>query len=117
MTTTGQIRFHPMGIDSKILAFAPFNNPNCPQGGFIYCNADYDFRICMLPKHLSYDAPWPIRKVPLRCTAHFVVYHIESKTYVVALSTSEFSTKICRVAGEEKVLVCLMLCCFLFQQQ
>lgn len=103
MTTTGQMRLHPMGIDSKILSFAPFNNPNCPQGGFIYCNADYDFRICMLPKHVSYDAPWPIRKVPLRCTPHFVVYHIESKTYIVALSTSEFSAKICRVAGDEKV--------------
>ncbi|CAL8131581.1 unnamed protein product [Orchesella dallaii] len=105
MTTTGQFRLHPMGIDSKILAFAPFNNPNCPQGGFMYCNADYDFRICMLPKHLSYDAPWPIRKVPLRCTPHFIVYHIESKTYVVALSTSEFSAKICRVAGDEKEFI------------
>lgn len=57
----------------------------------------------MLPKHLYYDAPWPIKKVPLKCTAHFIIYHIESKTYVVALSNSEFSTKICRVSGDEKV--------------
>ncbi len=92
-----------MGIDSKILAFAPFNNPNCNFGGFIYCNADCEFRICTLAKHLSYDAPWPIRKVPLKHTPHFIVYHIESKTYVVALSSGELSAKICRIAGDEKV--------------
>jgi len=57
----------------------------------------------MLPKHLSYDAPWPIRKVPLRCTPHFITYHLESKCYVVALSTSEYSAKVCRIAGDEKV--------------
>lgn len=94
---------HSMGIDSRILAFAPFSNPNCPQGGFIYCNADFEFRICMLPKHLSYDAPWPVRKVPLRHTPHFIVYHLESKTYCVALSIGEPSARICRVAGDEKV--------------
>lgn len=38
-----------------------------------------ELRISVLPTHLSYDAPWPIRKVALRCTPHFVVYHPESK--------------------------------------
>ncbi|QQP56975.1 Uncharacterized protein FKW44_001820, partial [Caligus rogercresseyi] len=40
-----------------------------------------ELRICVLPTHLSYDAPWPVRKVPLRCTPHFITYHLESKTY------------------------------------
>lgn len=101
-----------MGIDGKILAFGAFNNPNCPHGGYIYANADSDFRICILSKHLSYDSPWPVRKIPVRCTAHFIAYHLESKTYCVALSETEPSAKICRVAGEEKVLPCKVACCF-----
>jgi cleavage and polyadenylation specificity factor subunit 1 len=105
VATSGQIRLQPMGIDSKILAFGVFNNPNCPQAGFIYSNADFDFRICVLPKHLTYDSPWPVRKIPVRCTPHFIAYHLESKTYCVALSESELSAKICRVAGDEKVIM------------
>ncbi len=48
----------------------------------------------MLPTHLSYDAAWPVRKVPLRCTAHFVTYHLESKTYAVATSMTETTEKV-----------------------
>ncbi|KAK2510537.1 hypothetical protein Q9233_017639, partial [Columba guinea] len=38
-----------------------------------------ELRISVLPAYLSYDAPWPVRKIPLRCTAHYVAYHVESK--------------------------------------
>lgn len=38
-----------------------------------------ELRISVLPTHLTYDAPWPVRKVPLRCTPHFVAYHFENK--------------------------------------
>ena len=48
----------------------------------------------MLPTHLSYDASWPVRKVPLRCTPHFVTYHLESKTYAVVTSSSETTDKV-----------------------
>ena len=41
-----------------------------------------ELRISVLPTHLSYDAPWPIRKVPLRCTPHFCQYHQESKVRI-----------------------------------
>ena len=40
-----------------------------------------ELRISVLPTHLSYDAPWPVRKVPLRCTPHFVAYNRESKVH------------------------------------
>ena len=53
-----------------------------------------ELRICVLPTHLSYDAPWPVRKVPLRCTPHFISYHLESKTYTVVTSVSEPTTKV-----------------------
>lgn len=45
-------------------------DPVSPQG---------ELRISVLPAYLSYDAPWPVRKIPLRCTAHYVAYHVESK--------------------------------------
>lgn len=53
---------------------------------------------------MSYDAPWPVRKVPLRSTAHFVTYHLESKTYCVVLSNAEPSTQYYRFNGEDKEL-------------
>lgn len=43
------------------------------------CPTQGELRISVLPAYLSYDAPWPVRKIPLRCTAHYVAYHVESK--------------------------------------
>lgn len=43
-----------------------------------------ELRICVLPTHVTYDAPWPIRKVPLRCTPHFLCYHPDSKVCMTA---------------------------------
>ena len=57
----GELRTHPMGIDSSIPCFAAFHNVNCPKG-FIYFNRKGVLRICVLPTHLSYGAPWPVRK-------------------------------------------------------
>ena len=82
LTGRGEMRTHPMPIDGSVPSFASFHNVNCPQG-FIYFNRKSELRISVLPSHLSYDAPWPVRKVPLRCTPHFVAYHMESKTYAV----------------------------------
>lgn len=92
-----------MSIDGDILNFVAFNNVNCPSG-FLYYNRLSELRICILPTHLSYDAPWPVRKVPLRCTPHFVTYHLESKTYCVVMSTAEPSTQYYRFNGEDKEL-------------
>ena len=78
MTQRGSLRIHPMGIDGAITCFAPFHNINCPKG-FLYFNKQGELRISVLPTHLTYDAPWPIRKVPLRCSPHFVAYHVDSK--------------------------------------
>ncbi|KAK0170083.1 hypothetical protein PV328_010688 [Microctonus aethiopoides] len=101
LTGRGELRAHPMGIDGSITSFAAFNNVNCPQG-FLYFNSKEELRICVLPTHLSYDAPWPVRKVPLRCTPHFVTYHVESKTYCVITSTSEPLKSYYRFNGEDK---------------
>ncbi|XP_015609072.1 cleavage and polyadenylation specificity factor subunit 1 [Cephus cinctus] len=101
LTGRGELRSHPMGIDGAITSFAPFNNVNCPQG-FLYFNRKEELRICVLPTHLSYDAPWPVRKVPLRCTPHFVTYHVESKTYCVITSTAEPLKSYYRFNGEDK---------------
>jgi cleavage and polyadenylation specificity factor subunit 1 len=103
MTARGELRTHPMTIDGEVLNFAPFNNINCPQG-FLYFNKKSELRIGVLPTHLSYDAPWPVRKVPLRCTPHFVTYHLESKTYCLVTSIAEPSNKYYKFNGEDKEL-------------
>lgn len=72
---------------------------------FILFKHQEELRICVLPTHLSYDAPWPVRKVPLRCTPHFVTYHLESKTYCVITSTAEPLKSYYRFNGEDKVRV------------
>lgn len=62
-----------------------------------------ELRISVLPIHLSYDAAWPVRKVPLRCTPHFITYHLESKTYCIALSQQRYTNVYFKFNGEDKV--------------
>ncbi|XP_075437589.1 cleavage and polyadenylation specificity factor subunit 1-like [Ascaphus truei] len=101
VTSRGALRLHPMTIDGYIESFAPFHNVNCPKG-FLYFNRQGELRISVLPAYLSYDAPWPVRKIPLRCTAHYVSYHVESKVYAVTTSVNELCSRIPRMTGEEK---------------
>ncbi|XP_071785220.1 cleavage and polyadenylation specificity factor subunit 1-like isoform X1 [Asterias amurensis] len=97
----GALRAHPMPIDGSVSCFAAFHNVNCPHG-FLYFNRQGDLRISVLPTHLSYDAPWPVRKVPLRCTPHFVTYHVDSKTYAVVTSSLEPLMKIWRLGFDDQ---------------
>ncbi|XP_051519107.1 cleavage and polyadenylation specificity factor subunit 1 [Myxocyprinus asiaticus] len=101
VTARGAMRLHPMTIDGAIESFSPFHNVNCPKG-FLYFNKRGELRISVLPTYLSYDAPWPVRKIPLRCTIHYVSYHVESKVYAVCSSVKEQCTRIPRMTGEEK---------------
>nr|XP_061808605.1 cleavage and polyadenylation specificity factor subunit 1 [Nerophis lumbriciformis] len=101
VTARGALRLHPMSIDGTIESFSPFHNINCPKG-FLYFNKQGELRISVLPTYLSYDAPWPVRKIPLRCTVHYVSYHVETKVYAVCTSVKEPCTRIPRMTGEEK---------------
>ncbi|XP_036421767.1 cleavage and polyadenylation specificity factor subunit 1 isoform X2 [Colossoma macropomum] len=101
VTSRGAMRLHPMTIDGSIESFSAFHNVNCPKG-FLYFNKQGELRISVLPTYLSYDAPWPVRKIPLRCTVHYVAYHVESKVYAVCSSIKEPCTRIPRMTGEEK---------------
>ncbi|CAC5370759.1 CPSF1 [Mytilus coruscus] len=101
MTTRGSLRIHPMIIDGPITCFSSFHNVNCPKG-FFYFNKLGELRITVLPTHLTYDAPWAVRKIPLRCTPHFVAYHPDSKTYAVVTSTPENCNKLPKTTTEER---------------
>ncbi|XP_005092153.1 cleavage and polyadenylation specificity factor subunit 1 [Aplysia californica] len=101
MTPKGSLRIHPMGIDGWITCFTPFHNVNCPKG-FLYFNRKSDMCICVLPTHVTYDAPWPIRKVPLRCTPHLITYHSDSKLYAVVTSVKESTNKFPRVQSDDR---------------
>ncbi|XP_053620009.1 cleavage and polyadenylation specificity factor subunit 1 [Plodia interpunctella] len=98
----GELRLQPLAPEqAPVSSFASFNNTNCPQG-FLYFNAKSELRISALPTHLSYDAPWPVRKVPLRMTPHFVTFHLESKTYCLVASVSNPSQTYYKFNGEDK---------------
>jgi len=101
VTSRGIPRLHPMNIDGGVTCFTSFNNINCPTG-FLYFNREGDLRVSVLPTHLSYDNPWPIRKIPLRCTPHFIVYHPHAKIYAVAQSTEEVVAEYVRQTGEDR---------------
>lgn len=101
MTSKGSLRIHPMGIDGWVTCFSPYHNVNCPKG-FLYFNRKSDLCICVLPTHVTYDAPWPIRKVPLRCTPHFTTYHCESKLYAVVTSSQEQTNKFPRIMSDDR---------------
>ncbi|XP_041375883.1 cleavage and polyadenylation specificity factor subunit 1-like isoform X2 [Gigantopelta aegis] len=101
MTSKGSPRIHPMGIDGPVKSFSSFHNVNCPRG-FLYFNRQGELRICVLPTHVTYDAPWPIRKVPLRCTPLFLCYHAESKTYAVVTNIPEPCNKLPKTTTDER---------------
>lgn len=102
LSARGELRLHALCTEeAPVATFAPFNNTNCPQG-FLYFNAKSSLRISALPTHLSYDAWWPVRKVPLRVTPHFVTFHLESKTYCLVASTHTPTTSYYKFNGEDK---------------
>jgi len=37
-----------------------------------------------------------VRKVPLRCTPHYLIYHVDTKTYILATSLAEPTNRIYR---------------------
>ena len=76
----------------------------------VLCLVQAELRISVLPTHLNYDAFWPVRKVPLRCTVHFVTYHIESKTYCIVTSVAEPTREYYKFNGEDKVCIYLYNC-------
>ncbi|XP_047519601.1 cleavage and polyadenylation specificity factor subunit 1 [Pieris napi] len=102
LTSRGELRLHPISSEeAPVASFASFNNTNCPQG-FLYFNAKGSLRISVLPTHLSYDASWAVRKVPLRETPHAVTFHLESKTYCLVSSVAQATTSYYKFNGEDK---------------
>ena len=101
MTSRGELRKHSMIVDGAITSFSPFHNVNCTKG-FLYFNQTNDLRIAQLPTQVTYDASWPLRKIPLKCTVHSITYHVHSKCYIAVTSSEETFDKLVRVAGEEK---------------
>ncbi|KAG7296758.1 hypothetical protein JYU34_020693 [Plutella xylostella] len=96
----GEPRLHPLQAPALAAAVA-FNNVNCAHG-LMYFDTQSELHICVLPSHLSYDSAWPVRKVPIRMSPHFVTYHVESKTYCLVGSHSQPQTSYYKFNGEDK---------------
>ncbi|XP_055902575.1 cleavage and polyadenylation specificity factor subunit 1 [Eupeodes corollae] len=103
LTIKGELRVHKLYGNATNKSFAPFNNINCP-GGFLFFDNSFNLKIAVLPNYLTFDAPWPIRKVPLRCTPRQIVYHRENRVYCVVTQTEEVTNKYYRFNGEDKEL-------------
>ncbi|XP_055705403.1 cleavage and polyadenylation specificity factor subunit 1 [Phlebotomus papatasi] len=103
LTPKGEFRTHRLYGKGVIKSFAPFNNINCPNG-FLYFDDSSELKIAVFPKYLTYDADWPMRKIPLRCTPMQICYHTERKIYCLVTNTSEVSQKYYRFNGEDKEL-------------
>lgn len=101
ITPHGHVTTHPMVLDGPIVSFATFNNVNCPNG-FLYFNKQGELRICVLPGHLTYNSPWPVRKIPLRMTPYHIAYEPDSKVYAVACAYYEYQKKVPRFHSEER---------------
>lgn len=101
---------HPLWFDGAINSFVPLKNSSITLSGFIYMNKKNDIRICTLPFEdfngkiatIYYDSPWILRKIQLRQTIHFIVYHEESKTYTCITSISESTNQLMQLGGEDK---------------
>ncbi|EDV21798.1 uncharacterized protein TRIADDRAFT_59883 [Trichoplax adhaerens] len=91
-------------VDGYVKCFAPFNIANCPNG-FLYFNSEEDLRICVLDQRFTYDCPWPVHKVPLRNTLHFITHHFVTKTYVIISSTMTVCEKMPHITTEDKEFI------------
>uniref|UniRef100_A0A1A9V1N0 Cleavage and polyadenylation specificity factor subunit 1 n=1 Tax=Glossina austeni TaxID=7395 RepID=A0A1A9V1N0_GLOAU len=103
LTGKGELRVHKLFSNGLVRSFAPFNNVNCPQG-FLCFDTTFDLKICVLPPYLTYDSPWPVRKVTLRCTPRQIVYHRENRVYCLVTQAEEVTNKYYRFNGEDKEL-------------
>lgn len=95
MTDFGALRCHPMNIDGSVYAFTKFTDQN-----FIYFTEKKELRIASLPNHINLDHHWPIRKISMDETVHFVNYHVERKVYCVVSSSPRICSKIMKVGSE-----------------
>ncbi|XP_075169737.1 cleavage and polyadenylation specificity factor subunit 1 [Haematobia irritans] len=102
LTGKGELRVHRY-TNGYLRSFSAFNNVNCPLG-FLSFDTTFDLKICVLPTYLTYDSPWPARKVPLRCTPKQIVYHRENRVYCLITQTEEVTNKYYRFNGEDKEL-------------
>jgi cleavage and polyadenylation specificity factor subunit 1 len=93
---------HPFWIDGQIVAFTQFTNSSITLSGFIYMNKTNDIRVSSLPiedgkLQINYDSSWISKKVQLRQTVNFILYHQESKTYAVVTSVNDSTNKLFHV--------------------
>eukprot|EP00744_Colponema_vietnamica_P008634 GILI01012311.1.p1 GENE.GILI01012311.1~~GILI01012311.1.p1 ORF type:complete len:642 (+),score=193.96 GILI01012311.1:47-1927(+) len=93
----------PAPLSLNIFSFTPFHNVNCDQG-FIYVTDKGALRICQLPLStgLTLNSPWPVKKVPLRCTPHRLCYYATPQHRLYILATSQASTLKSLASSEEE---------------
>ncbi|KAI1726321.1 CPSF A subunit region domain-containing protein [Ditylenchus destructor] len=102
MLDRGEPRLQPLTVDGQIATFAPFDNENCPNGFLYLTKKDRMMRIALLRSELTYDCSFPVRKVEIRETVHFVVYLMLPNIFGVVTSVRLPNSKYCTVLNEDK---------------
>jgi cleavage and polyadenylation specificity factor subunit 1 len=100
---------HPLWLDGALASFTPLQNSQITMSGFVYMNKSFDIRISTLPTAdesgklaVHYDSSWVLRKVQLRQSVHFLVFHEESKCYAVVTSVNEQTNRVIQSTEEAK---------------
>lgn len=95
MGPSGSLRLHPMNVEGSVYAFSQFID-----GKFIYFTEKRELRIASLPRQLNLELQWPMRKLYMGETVHFVNYHVERRIYCVVTSTPKPCSRIMKVGNE-----------------
>ncbi len=100
---------HPLWLDGALTSFTPLQNSQITMSGFVYMNKSFDFHLCTLPTAdqsgklaVHYDSSWVLRKVQLRQSVHYLVYHEESKCYAVVTSVNEQTNRVIQSSDDVK---------------
>eukprot|EP00020_Sapocribrum_chincoteaguense_P008020 CAMPEP_0170755334 /NCGR_PEP_ID=MMETSP0437-20130122/13462_1 /TAXON_ID=0 /ORGANISM="Sexangularia sp." /LENGTH=1481 /DNA_ID=CAMNT_0011094495 /DNA_START=206 /DNA_END=4651 /DNA_ORIENTATION=+ len=76
----------------SVAAFTNFDNVACPSGFVFYQSGALKIASLRTSSTVYGELAWPIRKVPLRCTPHRVVYDDASGMVIVVVSSAFLSS-------------------------
>jgi len=82
----GILRAHPFSYEGAVHACTPFHNMACSHGLLHYNEDKQVLKVSQIGEEVSLDQMLPIRRVPLRCTVHQVIYEPSMSLYILVTS-------------------------------
>lgn len=82
-------QIHPINVLNGISTFSQFNHPNCENGLIYFPTSQEGFlKIGTLPinQNINYESKLNKQKIHLKCTAHHVIHHSKTNTFIIVVS-------------------------------